>query len=344
MNAYTQSKADVKMDTSKPKQKTALVTGANGYIGEAVARAFQRAGFKTLGLVRTPQSAIVLEKHSIIPITGSAAKYEDVLAAVRTHITAIDVIASTTEDKRNYVQHFTDTMVLFRALAKMSNEQGVRPLVLITSGCKDYGPGEVDGSHNLVAHTEEAPLNPPPFLKNRTTYSLQALQEDSFDVVVLRPTNVHGGSSSHFGEFFELAADAKKDGRPLHFDSDPRTIVHSMNVNDCGDAYVALANHPNRSDVAGQCFNISAGKRYETLREVGHALVRLYQIPQGLQFGASERGVLEPSNMLTNFSQYVSSEKIRSLTGWTDESPMFAQDIRRYRLEYLDAKQGGGHV
>lgn len=33
------------------KQRTILVTGANGYVGNAVAKAFARAGWRTYGLV-----------------------------------------------------------------------------------------------------------------------------------------------------------------------------------------------------------------------------------------------------------------------------------------------------
>lgn len=330
------------MSATSQRQKTVLVTGANGYIGEAVARAFQRAGFATYGLIRSSRSTTTLEKHSIIPIIGSAAQCKDTLAAIKTHTDVLDIIASTTEDRNDYVPHFEDTMIFFRELSKLSNSQGVRPIVLFTSGCKDYGQGGLDGSPDLVLHTEESPIRPPPFLVDRATNATRVFQEDLFDSTVLRPTHVHGGLSSHLGDFFQVAAEAKQEGRALQFHSDPRTIIHSMNVNDCGEAYVALAEHSNRAQIAGECFNISAGDHYETLGDIGDALVKLYQIEEGIVFNTPETAVdITPTNALTNFSQFVGSGKLRELTGWSGISPMFAQDISRYWQEYEDATSAG---
>lgn len=326
------------MDSSSRKQKTALITGANGYIGHAVALAFQRAGYMTFGLVRSSRSATELQMDSIIPIVGSAADHEGVLSAVREHTSRLDVIASTTEDRKDYVPHFNDTLILLRALAYMSNEKGVRPLVLFTSGCKDYGQGELDGSLHLQPHTEQFPLRPPAFLRNRATHAIKVLQETSFDSAVLRPTLVHGGASSHLGSFFAMAAEAKSNSSAIKIQGNPRTIVHSMNVDVLGDAYVALSEHETRAEVAGECFNVSCGNRYETLQQIAEALAKLYSIEEGVEYEIPETSFVDGANALTNFSQYVGSEKISKLTGWRDESPMFAQDLSRYRQEYEDAQ------
>lgn len=314
--------------------KTVLVTGANGYIGRAVAQSFQRAGYKTLGLIRSSQSAHALQNHTIIPIVGSAKDRESTLQAIKQHAKVIDIVVSTTDDKNDFAGHFNDTIALFRAIARTSAEHGVRPLVLMTSGCKDYGAqDELDGNPNLRGHTEESPLQPPEFLKQRTTYSQKILDEESFDSVVLRPTLVHGGDSSWLGGFFHMAEQAKSKNKPLRFAADPRTIIHSMNVHDCGDAYVALANHSNRADIAGQCFNISPGNRYETLGDIGDALVKSYGLT-GVEYDPPKVNIITPTNALINFSQFVGSEKLRGLTGFTDSRPMFAQDLERYRAEY----------
>lgn len=41
-------------------QRAVLVTGANGYIGNAVAKAFARAGWRTYGLVRRKEVSTAL--------------------------------------------------------------------------------------------------------------------------------------------------------------------------------------------------------------------------------------------------------------------------------------------
>jgi len=52
------------------EQRSVLVTGANGYIGGAVAKAFSRAGWRTYGLVRRVSDARNLALDEITPIVG----------------------------------------------------------------------------------------------------------------------------------------------------------------------------------------------------------------------------------------------------------------------------------
>lgn len=323
------------MSSTAQRQRSAFVTGANGYIGAAVARSFQKAGYTTYGLIRSPRNAAELKQHSIIPIIGSASDSDAVVAQVTALTSTLDVIASNTDDNKNFMQHFNDTLGMLRKLAKTSNDKGVRPLVLFTSGCKDYGRGGLSGSANLQPHSEFTPLNPPSFLANRARYSLEVLKEESFDAAVLRPTNVHGYSSSYYSKFFEEAAAAKDRGSPLRFQADPRTILHSLHVDDCGDAYAALADRENREDVRGQCFNISPGERHETLQDVDLALRRLYGIQQETVYDPPED--IESADLVAGFSQWVGSQKIRELTGWKEKRPLFAEGIERYKQEYESA-------
>ena len=57
-------------DANNDRRKV-LVTGANGYIGNAVARAFCAAGWKTFGLIRKREGAADLARHEIHPVVGS---------------------------------------------------------------------------------------------------------------------------------------------------------------------------------------------------------------------------------------------------------------------------------
>lgn len=325
------------MAPTSEARNTVLVTGANGYIGNAVAQAFQKAGYTTYGLVRSEKSASELEKLSIIPIVGSAADPDGVVMALQSHTTSLSVIASTTEDTTNYVPHFNDSVVLLRMLANASKKAGVRPLVLFTSGSKDYGRDGFDGTPDLSMQTEKSPIRPPPFLADRATHSIKILDEDTFDAILLRPTHVHGNTSSYLGQFFEMASNAKRDSLPLRLETDPRSIFHTLNVDDCAEAYVALADHADRSQVAGQIFNISAGKRYETMGDITNALVKLYNIEGGVVFDPSDAASLDTANPLIAFSQWVGSEKLRGLTGWANRRPMFVEGLAQYRAEYEQA-------
>src|ERR1700760_560681 len=145
-----------------PSSRTnVLVTGVNGYIGNAVAHAFIRAGYKTYGLTRHSSLLSTLSSSEIIPLLGSPIDISFIPSLSAQGI-VFSILVSTTEDVNNYIPHYNAIISLFRTLSTSSNAVGIRPLVLFTSGCKDYGPGLLANNPKLAPHTEISPLNPPP--------------------------------------------------------------------------------------------------------------------------------------------------------------------------------------
>ena len=333
--------------STPPHLRTVLVTGANGYIGNAVARAFVSAGWIVYGLIRSSKGAQSLAAEEILPVIGSL---DDVGShgKIKSQLPSVlDTIVSTTEDHSDYVRHYTNIISLLRYLSKSSTAGGgAKPLVIFTSGCKDYGPGpHYANDPNLAPHTEMSPLNPPAFAQLRMQYSKKIFEHnDAFEPVLVRPTNVHGRASSYYSLFFEVAKQAAEAGKPLLLPSQPDSICHCMHVDDCGDAYVAIASHPRREEVAGEAFNISA-RRFETVGELGKALVTEYGISQGLKYVNPQD--LKPGEnpwpaALVDFPQWTGSDKIRKVTGWKDHRPLFTEALRVYRLAY-EAARASGH-
>ncbi|EFQ35781.1 NAD dependent epimerase/dehydratase [Colletotrichum graminicola] len=326
--------------------KTVLVTGANGYIGNAVARAFVAAGWTTYGLVRSLSAATALAQEEIVPVVGAIDDHAS-HADIRSHLpSTLDAIVSVTENILDYVPHYQNTVQMLRTLGEASSAAGLRPLVIFTSGCKDYGVGpHYHGAPGLTPHTEESPINTIPLLKDRATYAVRVFDHsDVFAPVLVRPTNVYGRSSSFYKAFFDVAAKTGAEGKPLLLPAAPSTIVHALHVDDCAEAYVAIAAHPNRAEVEGQAFNISA-QRYETVDEVARALAVEYGIQGGLQYA-------EPSSLkegedpwppgIISFPQWTDSTKLTRLTGWKHRRPLFHESIHVYRLAY-EASRAAGH-
>lgn len=330
------------MSTSRAV-RTVFVTGANGFIGNAVCRSFIRAGWVVYGLVRRPEAMSELALEEIIPVLGSPAD-RSFLPSFLKQQPAFDVIVSVTEQWPDYESHFKEVMALIQALADSSNAQGVRPLVIFSSGCKDYGTTGLDGSPGLVPHTEESLLNAPDLLMPRTVNALKVFEhEGSYDAVLMRPTTVYGRSGSYYGLALDLARLAKERDEPLRLPGRAKSIMHGTHVDDCGDAYVAVA-EADRAKVAGQCYNVS-GRRYETAEEVGGALVRAYGLRRGVVFEPTDWSGFDPLVFLVDFSQWVGSDKIRDELGWRDRRPLFSENIASYRVAFEEfVKLGLGNT
>lgn len=105
----------------------------------------------------------------------------------------------------------------------------------------------------------------------------------------------------------------------------------------------ALATHPARARVSGECFNIS-GYRYETVGEILSALAAEYGIRGGI-VTAPLAEVAQPElralAAVLSYTQWVDSAKIRDLTGWTDKRRLFSDNTRAYRLAYEAAARAG---
>lgn len=312
------------------KNKTILVTGANGYIGNAVSKAFVRAGWKTYGLIRSEKSALDLARNEIYPIIGTP---ENLTFLNSVKDVFFDTVVSNTEDWNNPDVHLEKVEIMLYTLAKRSVDAGIRPLIMFTSGCKDYGRmKEIHGDENLTGHTELSPVNPPAALAKRAELGIKLLQDrtSGFDSLVLRPTIVYGNSSSHYGTLFDLAAESKS---TLTLIANAKAIMHSLHVDDCAEAYVALAEHPYREEVSHQAFNIS-NTRYETAEEIGMALAKSYHLNLNLLAPEAEMNLDLSVHSLANFSQWVDSSKIRELTGWNEKRIRFTDGIEQYRMAY----------
>ena len=309
-------------------QRTVLVTGANGYIGNAVAKAFARAGWRTYGLVRREDATGDLARSEIQPVVGTA----DVATLNGVGDVTFDVVVSNTEDRTDPSGHLAAVRMMLDEAVVRSKAAGRRPLVMFSSGCKDYGAmARKHGDPALAPHTEEDPLAPSDFLIPRCAFGARLLDkaETPFDAVVLRPTIVYGLSSSYYGALFDLAAKSRD---VLTIVGDPDAVMHSCHVDDCADAYVALAEHPDRNAIANEAYNIS-NQHYETAREIGEALARSYGLDLAFEAPGHEYANGDV-NRLFNFWQWVGSDKIRAVTGWHEKRAAFADGIDQYRAAF----------
>ena len=232
--------------TSRPK---VFLIGATGYLGHSLGRAYVAAGWDTYGLVRSPQKAAMLAAMEVQPIPGNLKDVATLSATVKGRVDYLDAIVVTVEDLGAYATFITGLVDLLRDLAQHSNAHGIRPIVLLTSGMKDYGPTALHGAADLLPLTEDSPMNTPEPLQIRAEYSHRILeQSDLFDGVLVRLPNLYGLSGSVYAYFFQLVEAAKGNGI-LQLVLDPKTILHSMHVDDCAEAILMLTKDENRNSV-----------------------------------------------------------------------------------------------
>lgn len=329
--------------------KVALVTGANGYIGNATARAFVRAGWLTFGLARSSKSQTLLAAEEIRLVVGSI---DDVAShqAIRGALPATpDVIVSTTENTLDFVPHFENILQLLRVLSSGRDKEKAPPLVLYTAGSKDYGVGpHYANDPDVKPHDEESSLDPPPFAVDRVRHAPRIFQHnDIFDAVLLRPTNVYGRASSYYSICFRAGekAAATTDNplqRVLVAPAQPEWISHALHIDDCSDAYVAIASAP-RDLVRGEVFNISSAG-FESAETILNAITVEYDIKGGVRYVDLDKETSDGDSslaMVVGFPQWTSSEKLRRVTGWRDYRLPFSEDIHTYRLAYEASKRMG---
>jgi len=327
--------------------KVVLVTGANGYIGKATCRAFVRQGWITYGLVRSSEFCTELEIEEIHPIVGSiddVSSHHDIKMALPQEP---DVIVSTTENTLDFVPHFNNILAMLGTLLTPSRKNRKSPLFIYTAGSKDYGIGpHYSSDRALKPFDEKSPLRPPGFAAARVRHSLRIFnQPDLFDAVLVRPTNVYGRSSSYYSICFragERVSAATKDPaqRQLIAPAQPEWITHALHIDDCANAYVCIAEAP-REVVAGEVFNISSD-RYESAADILGAMVAEYDLKGGIRYvDFEEVSSSEASSMamVVGFPQAISSEKLRSSTGWKSVRRPFSEDFGTYRLAYEASKK-----
>lgn len=157
-----------------------LVTGASGYIGFAVAKAFRQAGHHVHGLVRSEKAALRLQKEEIEPVVVSDLSQPQVFASAA--LVSNVLVHCAFENSEDGVKK--DARAI-EALIGYAREQQVHKVLIYTSGTWVYG-----SSPDWPAD-ESSLLKPIDFLKWRPQHEEMILKASSTSVssIVIRPAS-----------------------------------------------------------------------------------------------------------------------------------------------------------
>ena len=125
-----------------------FVTGANGYIGFAVASRFAARGHHVMGLVRSAEKARIVACAEITPVIGSMNEPESYTQAAQ----ACELFIHCAADMSNEF-HLLDRKTI-KHLIQIAQQSNLRRSLIYTSGIWLYG----NTKNNVV--TERSALNP----------------------------------------------------------------------------------------------------------------------------------------------------------------------------------------
>lgn len=204
-----------------------FVTGAAGYVGSAIARAFVDAGHEVTGLHHSPGSAGRVSALGARPVQGDVADPGSYRATAEGHEAMVHVAF----DYGSPVE--TDLAAIDTLLGIGREEVGNRQMIY-TSGCW------VLGDTGERAAGEDAPVeDPAEIVAWRPAHEAQVLgsADETFVTSVVRPGMVYGGRGGLVSRFFESA---ETDGAAAYVGDGANrwSLVHRE---DLGRLYVKIA-------------------------------------------------------------------------------------------------------
>lgn len=291
---------------------TVLVTGASGFVGQALCAALEAAGQPWRGSVRTPAQA----RHPSHVVVGELGPGTDWTAALR----GVDCVVHLAARVHQMQEQGGDPLAAFRAantegtrtLARAAREAGVRRLVLVSSvkACADASTRPL---------TEDDPPQPPDAYGQSKREAELALWAEcaagGLQGVCVRPPLVYGpGVRANFLAL--LGAVHRGIPLPLGCIDNRRSLV---GVHNLVSALLACARHP---AAAGETFFVSDGEDLSTpalIRRLARALgvrPRLLPVPVALlQLAGRLSGRSEAIARLTGSLQ-LDSSRLRSRLAW----------------------------
>ena len=295
-----------------------LVTGACGFIGQAVSADLRLRGYKVTGALRQRDAIRELAEIDYVGVgdMDETTDWSRVVMGVDCIVHLAARVHFMTDIVQDPVAEFRRINVdLTLNLARQAAAAGVRRFVFVSS-VKVNGENTAFGQP-FTAEDTPRPIDSYAVSKLEAEKLLRQLAEStSMEVVIIRPPLVYGpGVKANFAAMIRWL----KRGVPLPLGAinNQRSLVAIENV---VDLIVSCLTHP---AAANQTFLVSDGEDVSTtelLRRMGQALgcpARLVPVPIGwLQLAASVVGKPEVARRLCGSLQ-VDISKTRQMLGWS---------------------------
>lgn len=289
-----------------------FVTGATGYIGFSVAKAFRSRGHVVKGLVRGKDKSHHVAKEEIVPVLGDMEHPDEWLSSV----SDCDVFIHTGFDMSGEgIEIDKKTLEALKQIVKPQNR------LIYTSGIWVYG-------NTSEPVGEEVPLNPLHIVSWRPKHEELALQAPC-RVNIIRPACVYGRA----GGLTELWFKSAREDRLVRVGEGVNhwALVH---VDDLASGYLLTAEKGGDKEI----YHFGDNSSY-TVREMTEAIQRLtgdYQIVDlPFEEAQAEYGALAAGLAA---DQRISSAKAKNQLGWEPKHPHFLDDLKTYYEAWRTAR------
>lgn len=213
-----------------------FLTGATGYIGEAVLEGFARAGHEVTVLVRNPARLGAAAAKAARVVTGDLAGPGAWHAALDGHEVFVHTALESSPSGPAVDRLAIETLLV---AGRLATEAGRPAAVIYTSGV--WVLGRTNG-----AAAEDAPLSPPAIVAWRPAHEtlVREANRDGLRTAVIRPGIVFGGSRGIVGDLMRDAANGL-----IRVIGDGRNRWPLVYARDVGDLYARVAATPEANGV-----------------------------------------------------------------------------------------------
>ena len=293
-----------------------LVTGANGFVGQALCGSLIGHGFEVRSAVRREEARLATgTKKTVVGVMDGNTDWAKALQGIDCVIHLAARVHVMKDDAQDPLEEFRKANVHgTENLARQAAKAGVRRLVFVSS-IKVNGEQTL-GDEKFSESDAPNPQDPYGISKWEAEQALHRVAEETgLEVVIVRPPLVYGdGVKGNFAQMMK----ALELGIPLPLSSvmNRRSLLHVGNLT---DALILCATHPK---AANRTYLLSDGDDVSTpelLRQLGRAMnrpARLFPCPEFLlkMVGIITGRSAQVSRLLGSLQ--VDSSRIRNELGW----------------------------
>ena len=288
-----------------------FITGATGFIGNAVAQAVRRAGHEVYGLVRTPAKAALLSQNEIFPVPGDLHDPESYRKTAESCQVLIHAAADYQSDTSAV------DLKTVEALLDLSGKGPQPKSFIYTGGVWSYG------NTGNTAMDESMPSSPPKHVAWRDGHEGKVLHSPHVRGVVIRPGCVYGRQGSLTADWFEPAFQKK----PIRVVGNGQNRWSMVHIDDLADAYLRAV----ESDLRSEAFNVTDRSRFR-VQEMVEAVARVCDSSSEIVYvpvaeASKKMGTLAECLAL---DQHVDSRKAVRRLGWQPRHGGFVDGIQAY--------------